>query len=92
MLTFDNASARELPDRGLIHAGYAGDLLVFDADTVKPGMPTVVADLPGGERRLLQKTDGIAATVVNGTITFEHGEPTGNYGGQLLRGPLASGA
>ena len=30
MLTFDNASAWELPDRGLIRTGYAADLVVFD--------------------------------------------------------------
>ena len=30
MLTFDNASAWELPDRGLIRTGYAADIVVFD--------------------------------------------------------------
>ena len=30
MLTFDNASAWELPDRGLVRTGYAADLVVFD--------------------------------------------------------------
>jgi N-acyl-D-aspartate/D-glutamate deacylase len=71
MLTFDNASAWELPDRGLVRAGFA-------------------ADLPGGAKRLIQKAEGIAATVVNGAVTFVNGESTGNYPGQLIKGRLAS--
>ena len=90
MLTFDNASAWELPDRGLIRTGYAADLAIFDADTIKPKLPTVVQDLPGGAKRLVQKADGIAATVVNGMVAFEDGESTGEYAGQVLRGPLAA--
>jgi N-acyl-D-amino-acid deacylase len=89
MLTFDNASAWELNDRGLIRAGYAADIVVFDADTVKPQMATVESDLPGGARRLVQKADGIAATVVNGRLAFENGESTGDYAGQVLKGRLA---
>ena len=92
MLTFDNASAWELADRGLVRRGFAADLVIFEEDGIKPQMPTVVADLPGGNKRLVQKADGIAATVVNGAIAFENGEATGTYGGQLIRGPLANGA
>ena len=89
MLTFDNASAWELPDRGLIRAGYAADLVVFDEATVKPQMPTVETDLPGGARRLVQKADGIMATVVNGVVAIENGQATGHSGGQVLKGRLA---
>ncbi len=90
MLTFDNASAWELPDRGLVRTGYAADLVVFDADTVKPQLPTVERDLPGGARRLVQKADGIAATVVNGVVAIENGAATGDHGGQVLKGRLAA--
>jgi N-acyl-D-aspartate/D-glutamate deacylase len=54
-------------------------------------MPTVETDLPGGARRLVQKAEGIAWTVVNGEITLDHGENTGAHPGQLLKGPLANG-
>jgi N-acyl-D-amino-acid deacylase len=90
MLTFDNASAWELPDRGLIRTGYAADLVVFDEERVKPQLPTVETDLPGGARRLVQKADGFAATIVNGTVAIENGQATGNSGGQVLKGPLAA--
>jgi N-acyl-D-aspartate/D-glutamate deacylase len=89
MLTFDNASAWELPDRGLVRAGYAADLVVFDEERVRPRLPTVEQDLPGGARRLVQKADGIAATIVNGAVALENGEPTGNHAGQVLKGRLA---
>ncbi len=90
MLTFDNASAWELPDRGLIRAGYAADIVVFDENGVKPQLPTVETDLPGGARRLVQKADGIAATIVNGTVAIENGHATGHHTGEVLKGRLAS--
>jgi N-acyl-D-aspartate/D-glutamate deacylase len=90
MLTFDNASAWELPDRGLVRTGYAADLVVFDEHRIKPRLPTVEQDLPGGARRLVQKADGIAATVVNGVVAFENGEATGDFAGRVLKGRLAA--
>ena len=90
MLTFDNASAWELPGRGLIRSGYAADLVVFDENAVKPQLPTVETDLPGGARRLVQKADGIAATVVNGVVAIENGRATGASGGVVLKGRLAA--
>lgn len=87
MLTFDNASAWELPDRGLVRRGWAADLVLFDEARVKPRLPTVEADLPGGARRLTQKADGIAVTIVNGAVTLEDGESTGATPGAVLRGP-----
>jgi len=91
-LTFDNASAWEIHDRGLVRTGYRADLVVFDEHRVRPAMPTVQTDLPGGARRLVQKAEGIAATVVNGQVTLENGEPTGRTPGVLLHGPGARSA
>ena len=89
MLTFDNASAWDLNDRGLVRTGMAADLVLFEEDGIKPSLPTVEHDLPSGARRLVQKAEGIHATVVNGRITLENGESTGDLSGQLLRGPAA---
>jgi N-acyl-D-aspartate/D-glutamate deacylase len=92
MMTADNADAWEMTDRGRIAEGKAADIVVFDEDRVQPCLPTVVADLPGGARRLLQKAEGIAYTVVNGVPTFEDGEATGDMPGQVIKGPLANEA
>ena len=89
MLTFDNASAWELPDRGLVRTGYAADLVVFDEQRIKPCLPTVEQDLPGGARRLVQKADGIAATIVNGTVAVENGQATSDFAGCVLKSRLA---
>jgi N-acyl-D-aspartate/D-glutamate deacylase len=91
-LTFDNASAWDLHDRGLVRAGYAADLVVFDEARVRPAMPSVETDLPGGARRLVQKAEGIAAVVVNGRVTLEHGLAIGAVPGKRLRGPGAQSA
>lgn len=89
MLTHDNAKAWEMRDRGVLSEGLAADVVIFDEDTIKPSMPTVEKDLPGGSRRLVQKAEGIHATIVNGQVALEDGKPTGNHAGQLLKGPLA---
>jgi N-acyl-D-aspartate/D-glutamate deacylase len=89
MLSFDNASAWELPDRGLVRTGYAADLVLFEEERVRPCLPTVETDLPAGARRLVIKAEGIAATIVNGTVAVENGESTGHSAGQVLKGPLA---
>ena len=89
MLTFDNASAFEIPDRGLLRTGYAADLVLFDEEQVRPRLPTVEHDLPGGVRRLVQKAEGIAATIVNGEVAFEDGNATGALSGQVLKGAEA---
>src|SRR5437867_4977705 len=88
-LTFDNASAWELGDRGLLRVGYRADLVLFDEGRVKPAMPTVETDLPGGASRLVQKAEGIAATIDTDPVTLENGQSTGATPGALLRGPGA---
>ena len=89
-MTHDNARAFELKDRGLIKEGYWADLVLFEADRIRPHIPKIETDLPGGARRLVQKADGIRATIVNGAITLENGESTGNFAGQVLKGALAT--
>lgn len=91
MLTSDNARAWDITDRGLVKEGMAADLLLFDADRIKPCVPTVESDLPAGARRLVQKAEGIHMTMVNGQVTLEHGESTGAKPGEVLRGPLWEG-
>ncbi len=89
MLSLVPATLWGFSDRGLIREGMAADLVVFDPDTIAAEMPEVVDDLPAGARRLIQRTRGIAATVVNGEVLLRDGKHTGAHPGQLLRGPLA---
>jgi N-acyl-D-aspartate/D-glutamate deacylase len=63
----------------------AADINVFDPDTVGPAVPRLVDDLPAGGRRLEQRSHGFLATVVNGRVTIDRGEPTGETPGRLLR-------
>jgi N-acyl-D-aspartate/D-glutamate deacylase len=90
-MTHDNAQAFELEGRGLVKEGYHADLVLFEADRIRPQVPKIETDLPGGARRLVQKAEGIRATIVNGAVTLEDGEPTGNVAGQVLKGALAAG-
>lgn len=88
MLSFVPATLWGFADRGLVREGMAADLLVFDPDTVAAEMPEVVNDLPAGARRLVQRSRGYAAMIVNGEVVLRDGKPTGALPGQLLRGPL----
>jgi N-acyl-D-amino-acid deacylase len=88
MLTSVPATLWGFHDRGLIREGMAADIVVFDPDTIMAEMPEVVDDLPAGARRLVQRTRGVAATVVNGQVLLRNGKHTGALPGQLLRGPL----
>ena len=84
-LTFMGASAFGLHDRGLIRPGLAGDLTVFDPDSVAAGELDEVADYPGDAVRMRRPSQGVAYTIVNGDVLIEAGEHTGAYPGQLLR-------
>ena len=92
MLTLVPATQWGFHDRGLLRVGMAADMMVFDPDTIAAEMPEVVHDLPAGAKRLIQKTRGIAATVVNGEVLLRDGKHTGALPGRLLRGPLAARA
>jgi N-acyl-D-aspartate/D-glutamate deacylase len=83
-LTFMVASLFGLDDRGLIRNGMAADLVLFNPDTVRECEPEMVSDLPGGEKRLIQRAIGIKMTVVNGKVLVEDGEHTGVFPGRVL--------
>jgi N-acyl-D-aspartate/D-glutamate deacylase len=84
--THDTARLYGMTDRGTVEPGALADFNVIDYDALTLGAPFVRNDLPAGGRRLLQKASGYVATVKAGTVTFEHGEPTGALPGRLVRG------
>ena len=89
MMTEVPARAWGFDDRGALRVGMAADVNVFDFERLNPGMPELVADLPTGAQRLIQKPQGFLATIVGGRVTLRKGEATGALPGKLLRGPLA---
>jgi N-acyl-D-aspartate/D-glutamate deacylase len=86
-LTRDTAEAIGLRDRGLVAPGYKADLNVFALERLRLHAPEVAHDLPTGGRRLIQRADGYAATIVSGIVVHRDGTPTGALPGRLVRGP-----
>lgn len=84
-LSRKNALAVGLADRGLITEGLKADLNVIDFNGLRLHPPQPVYDLPGGGRRLMQKSEGYAATIVSGRVTYRDGVPTGARPGRLVR-------
>jgi N-acyl-D-aspartate/D-glutamate deacylase len=85
MITRRPANLWRLHDRGLLRAGFAADITIFDPATVAPDLPRVAFDLPGGARRLVQGAQGYKATIVNGQLLMRDNQPTEARPGQLLR-------
>jgi N-acyl-D-aspartate/D-glutamate deacylase len=84
--THDTARLYGLSDRGTVEPGAMADFNLIDYDALALGTPFVRADLPAGGRRLLQRAEGYVCTIKKGTVTFDHGEPTGELPGRLVRG------
>jgi N-acyl-D-aspartate/D-glutamate deacylase len=84
-LTADTAAAYGLEDRGRIARGLRADLNLIDLEGLRAGRPELVADLPAGGRRFVQRPRGYVATFVAGTCTYERGEATGELPGRLVR-------
>ena len=77
----------EFAIRDALHAdlpGLAGDLVVFDADTVAPGKEVFVKDLPGGANRYVCDAVGVEAVVVGGETLVERGRYTQARPGRIL--------
>ena len=85
-LTSDNAAAIGLHDRGILAPGYKADVNVIDFDRLMVHAPEVLYDLPAGGRRLVQRIEGYAATIVSGVPVYRNGEATGELPGRLVRG------
>src|SRR6185295_752955 len=70
-LTSDPARKYRIPRRGLIKAGYAADLLLFDARTVGISALEKTRDLPGGGTRMMRRPQGVHGVWVNGLQVFD---------------------
>ncbi len=88
-VTLDPATIWGLPGRGLLAAGNAADVVVFDADTIGRGPEIASDDFPGGGVRWIRRQEGVDAVVVNGEITWsaDGGYAAGARAGQIVTRP-----
>lgn len=84
-LTSELADFLELPAKGRLAPGMDADLVIFDPAAIKPLKPEWVNDLPGGEPRLIERSEGIEYTIVGGEVLFARGEYQGGLPGKVLR-------
>ena len=85
-MTSDPADFFGIKDRGRIAPGLAADLALFDPATVgSVGRPERRFDLPGGAKRMVMRSQGVALTLVNGVPTWQDGALTGAAAGAVLR-------
>jgi N-acyl-D-amino-acid deacylase len=85
-LTLDGARLFGLADRGVVAPGARADLNVIDLDRLGLDAPTMVADLPLGAHRYVQRARGYDWTIVNGRVLVDHDELTGERPGRVVRG------
>ena len=84
-MTSDTADLFGVKDRGVLRPGAFADVNVLDLDRLALPLPEYVHDFPAGAGRYVQKSDGYRATIVNGAVFVEDGNPTGNHAGMTLR-------
>jgi len=86
-ITSQPAAVFGIPGRGVLKAGYAADLLLFDPQTVNRGPKSRVQDLPGGGARLITPPVGVHGVWINGVrIADERGaRPLAKLPGKILR-------
>lgn len=84
-MTLATARIAGLDDRGRLAPGYRADINVIDFDRLALRPPEVCYDLPAGGRRLVQRSEGYVATIVNGQTVSRDGAHTGALPGRLIR-------
>jgi N-acyl-D-aspartate/D-glutamate deacylase len=84
--SYDTATLFGIYDRGVLKPGFRADLNIIDFENLKLEMPEMVADLPAGGSRFMQRAQGYDYTIVKGEVTIEKGMLTGARPGRLMRG------
>ena len=94
MVTSRPAEVFGIIDRGRLQIGLAGDVVIFDPDTIGDEPLERVWDFPGGADRLVSAAVGIDAVIVNGKVLRRHNKDCvdvdGPLPGRLLRNGRAS--
>lgn len=72
-------------DRGCLKEGMAADVLVYDLEKLAVKPMEVLHDVPPNNWRRVQGAEGYRWIMVNGEVTFQDGQSTGNWAGKLIR-------
>jgi len=84
-LTKQAAEVLGLKQRGTLEVGMYADINVFDTSKLEALHPEYVQDFPNGKGRLMVRSRGYAATIVNGKVVTEQGVHTGERPGRVIR-------
>ena len=69
-ITSDTARIWNLPNRGLLAAGQAADVVIFDPETIGRGDEVPAYDMPEGGMRYVRSASGIDTVLVNGEVVY----------------------
>jgi N-acyl-D-aspartate/D-glutamate deacylase len=83
-LTLEGASLFGIAGRGVVAPGAFADLNIIDLEGLQLHTPEMVADLPLGAGRYVQRAEGYDYTLVNGQVLVDHGELTEARPGQVV--------
>jgi N-acyl-D-aspartate/D-glutamate deacylase len=84
-LTSEPADFLSLIGKGRLKSGNDADLVIFDPDKIRALPLEWCNDLPGRQARLIERSDGIEYTIVNGDVLFAGGAYQGGMPGRVLR-------
>ncbi len=86
-ITLDPATIWGIEDRGLLAAGRAADVVVFDADRIGRGPEIASDDFPGDGIRWIRRQEGVDTVIVNGAVTWD---AAGGYAPGARAGVIAT--
>jgi N-acyl-D-aspartate/D-glutamate deacylase len=86
-ITLDPATIWGIRGRGLLAAGNAADVTVFDADRIGRGPEIASDDFPGDGVRWIRRQEGVDSVIVNGELTWS---ANGGYEAEARAGQIAT--
>ena len=79
------ASGAGLQDRGTLVEGAPADIVIYDFEKLGVTPRETIHDFPANEWRVVDRSIGYRAVLVNGEVTMEHDAPVHVHSGRLLR-------